>query len=464
MMPIHGQDRVTSYDVRIWKIRTYKGRRGTTYTVRWTVAGREWSDTFKTYALADSARGELLAAARIGEAFDVATGRPISKSARREEQSWFDFACRYVDLKWPTAAGNTRRGIAETLTSATPALFASERNRPSDETIRGALHGWAFNAMKRAVGEPDDEDQAAAVRWLRRNTVPVSALAEPATLRATLDLLARKLDGAAAAGSTVRRKRAVLHNALEYALEVGVLVSNPMSSLKWKAPKVAEAVDRRVVVNPKQASQLLDAVGVQGRTGRHLVAFFGAMYYSALRPGEAADLREASLELPDEGWGQLILSRSAPTTGAAWSNSGQRRDHRQLKHRAAEDVRVVPCPPQLVGLLREHLAEFGVDREGRLFRGVRGGQLSESVYSRVWQKAREKVFSPPSQVLSPLAGRPYDLRHAAVSTWLSGGVEATRVAEWAGHSVHVLLRVYAKCIDGQEDAARRRVEAALHVD
>jgi hypothetical protein len=36
-----------------------------------------------------------------------------------------------------------------------------------------------------------------------------------------------------------------------------------------------------------------------------------------------------------------------------------------------------------------------------------------------------------------------------------------QVAEWAGHSVHVLLKVYAKCIDGQDEAARRRIEAAL---
>jgi hypothetical protein len=36
------------------------------------------------------------------------------------------------------------------------------------------------------------------------------------------------------------------------------------------------------------------------------------------------------------------------------------------------------------------------------------------------------------------------------------------VADWAGHSLHVLLKVYAKCIDGQEDAARRRIEAALN--
>jgi hypothetical protein len=48
-----------------------------------------------------------------------------------------------------------------------------------------------------------------------------------------------------------------------------------------------------------------------------------------------------------------------------------------------------------------------------------------------------------------------------VSTWLNGGVEGPRVAEWAGHSLGVLYRVYAKCLDGGEQAARDRVQSAL---
>jgi integrase len=59
------------------------------------------------------------------------------------------------------------------------------------------------------------------------------------------------------------------------------------------------------------------------------------------------------------------------------------------------------------------------------------------------------------------AKTPYDLRHAAVSTWLNGGVPPTTAAEWAGHSVEVLLRTYAKCPDGSDALVRRRVEAAL---
>ena len=55
-------------------------------------------------------------------------------------------------------------------------------------------------------------------------------------------------------------------------------------------------------------------------------------------------------------------------------------------------------------------------------------------------------------------------RHAAVSLWLNAGVSAPQVAEWAGHSVHVLMKVYAKCIDGQQEAAKRRIENALRTE
>jgi hypothetical protein len=65
------------------------------------------------------------------------------------------------------------------------------------------------------------------------------------------------------------------------------------------------------------------------------------------------------------------------------------------------------------------------------------------------------------QAASPLARRPYDLRHAAVSLWLNGGVSPTEIAKRAGHSVEVLLRVYAKCVDGQEEITNHRIEEIL---
>jgi integrase len=99
---------------------------------------------------------------------------------------------------------------------------------------------------------------------------------------------------------------------------------------------------------------------------------------------------------------------------------------------------------------------------GNRLHGVRGGELPAITYRRSWDKARRAVFTDAEY--SPLAKRPYDLRHACVSTWLKGGVPATQVAQWAGHSLEVLLRIYAKCIDGQDEAAKRRIEDALSED
>ena len=70
----------------------------------------------------------------------------------------------------------------------------------------------------------------------------------------------------------------------------------------------------------------------------------------------------------------------------------------------------------------------------------------------------------PAEQASPLARRPYDLRHARLSTWLNGGVYTTQVADWAGHSVDALLRSYAKCVVGQDELAKRRISGALRQD
>ncbi|MCX6953060.1 MAG: tyrosine-type recombinase/integrase [Verrucomicrobia bacterium] len=330
---------------------------------------------------------------------------------------------------------------------------------PDDEHLRRVLTSWAFNITVSSGGTPDDGTRR-ALAWLERHTRPVSDLGKPAVARTILDALTVTAEGTAAAPGTVQRLRGVVVNAPEYAVERRLLDRNPITSLAWKAPRTVQTLDRRVAVNPRQARALLDAVAVQKPSGARLVAFFGAMYYAALRPAEAATLRTSNLALPPDGWGELVLESSTPAAGASWTDSGRRREERQLKHRARGETRVVSSPPALTALLHAHQESFGNGPGRLLFGGVRGGELAESTYCRTWRRARAVALSPVD-VASPLARRPYDLRHAAVSTWLNAGVPPTQVAAWAGHSVAVLLQIYAKCLVGQEDAARRRIDAAL---
>jgi integrase len=137
----------------------------------------------------------------------------------------------------------------------------------------------------------------------------------------------------------------------------------------------------------------------QGWTGRHLRAFFACIYYSALRPGEVTALTRTAVTLPTgDGWGRFCLTQNSPATTSRWTDDG-RRQPRQLKHRAVGATRTVPIPPPLVAILREHLEEFGTHHGGRLFWGSRhGGLVSDSVYDRTWDKARQ---APPSPLPRP---------------------------------------------------------------
>ena len=165
-------------------------------------------------------------------------------------------------------------------------------------------------------------------------------------------------------------------------------------------------------------------------------------------------------EEPPDNWGELRFCSASTEIGAEWTDTGSRHDHRHLKARARGEWRHVPIPPPLTRILRVHLDQFGTSRDVRVFTGIHGGELASITYRRAWDKARAATLTSP-EYASPLVRRVYDLRHACVSTWLNGGVAPAQVAEWAGHSVAVLLGVYAKCIDGQDQIAKRRIEDAL---
>src|SRR6266702_4205943 len=256
-----GRLMTTTYDVRIWKTEVYEGKRGTTYYVRWKVAGKPWREPFKGKALADGFRSDLVAAARKGEAFDIESGRPVSMQRAARDMPWYEFACKFVDMKWPRVAATTRRTHAEALTRVTTALFTNDHGKPDDQLIRTALCRWAFNTNRR-----DHK------------------------LRPVLDGLTMRLDGTPAAPSVVSRKRKILNTAAEYAVELKLLTANPIPALKWTAPRTTHEVDRRSVCNPVQARTLIEAVRSQRRSGPRLVAFFGCLYFAALRPEEAVSL------------------------------------------------------------------------------------------------------------------------------------------------------------------------------
>lgn len=381
---------------------------------------------------------------------------PVEQTQPAEDISWYSHACEFIDHKWPRVSPRHRKGLAEALTDLTLALLDEAPRPVSVGTLRKALFNWSFNTSARAHPAPDPLRPAAD--WIEGHSLTLVSLREPRALHTALDAVSTRADGVPAAPSTVRRKRAALYSVLKFAVELGHLESNPLDRISWHPPAVNETLDRRVVINPHTARALLAAVR---EISPPVEGYFACLYFAGLRPAEAANLRLGDCQLPASGWGQLLLSRSYQISGKAWTTSGAAGEEQPLKHRAARETRVVPAVPELVATLRRHTEQYGVGVGGRLFvtrtgkagtplPGPYSNPLSMGTAYRVWKLARRSALTP-EQFESPLARRPYDLRHACLSTWLNAGVPATQVASWAGHSVMVLLKVYAQCLEGQDE-------------
>jgi integrase len=458
-----------SYDIRFRKTRFREAARRRPYNVRWVVGGKPQDDYFKTEALAESFKAELIQAARKGEAFDIDSGLPLSKVREQQQKAnsvtWMTHAREYATYKWPRLAGTARVSVAEVLTTVTITLLPEKgKDRPDEKTLREALRRWAFNGQKRE--EPESSKITAALKWADVNSPAVNVLANTDMLRTVMDACARKLDGKPAAATYLARRRQVLHNVLKYAVTKKRLTSIPLNDpeLYWERPsdmEVDHKVDPRCVGNPQQVEQLLAMVSYIGRRqGPRFIAFFACLYYGMLRPEEVCALRVQDCHLPEKGWGRLTLEKTDPAPGKDWTDDGEAHESRGLKHRSRKTVRPVPIPPELVRLIREHIDNFGTGSDGRIFRSVNGNPISPSTYSRVWSQTRESGLAP-EQYASVLLKRPYDLRHSGITVRLYAGVPAKQVAQWAGHSVEVLHRTYSQILDGFDDTWFERIDNVL---
>lgn len=499
-----------SYEVRVEdKIRSHVSKaakelakpvekRKTTYSIRWVVGSKPHSKSFKTATLAQRRHNQLTEATSRGEAFHILSGLPMSeyrKIADREaaEKAAAEAAAEaaekatsclarfiaFFDSKWDGLADTARRNLGDGLATVTAALVDAEDGRPDRKVLNYVLVNHVFNKHFRDEPLPSTEHEA-ALKWIREHSLPATALAQDATVRTALNAIDRQPStGEQAALSSYKRKRATLHQALEYLIEQNVLsYPNPLDKSKWKPHGEAVAdddvIDAAVVANPRQVEALIEACAGYGahqkqyRSGLRLQAFFALLYYCLMRPGEALDLTEDCFTLPPEPatgqeethWGVLRFGTSNPQAGKKWTADGKKAKSKSLKQRRPKQYRTVPIPPRGVYWVRRHIKLFDIPSGGRMFVARNGGMIGKTAYADAWRWTRQRALTP-QQVASPLAGRPYDLRHGGVSLLLNSGVGPNVIAVWAGHGVDVLLRIYAKCVDGQEDLARRLILKAF---
>jgi integrase len=411
-------------------------------------------------AVAGEFGAELARAIRVG----LAPSGPGPYGSRGpSELTWYAFAVTYARDHWVGRAATTRNETSEALALVTRAMLWDVPGRPGEDVLHRALRSWAFLGPGASEHDIPARDRL-VLAWVAKASRPLVDFHDPVVARSVLEALRLRRDGSAAAPETVRRKRKVLVKALYYAMEQGELGSHPLNRIRWRVPKQARSVDPRSVINPHQARDLLAALSYVGgyhrAKGRRLVGLFAGMYYAGLRPEEAVAVTLPDCTLPETGWGRLVLHRTRPQAGKKWTDSGEVHDERGLKNRPPGEVRIVPLPPPLVAIWRDSVQTHGTAQDGRLFFTERGNIVGYTIVHRVWKEARTLAL-PPDLAATPLAKRPYDLRHSALSTWLAAGADPAEVAQRAGNSVEVLLTRYAKCLYDRQSINNQRIEDLL---
>jgi integrase len=162
-------------------------------------------------------------------------------------------------------------------------------------------------------------------------------------------------------------------------------------------------------LDEKEVAAIADKVPPRYRTLVWTLAITG------LRVGEACALRVKNLNGSIRVAENSVEVRGVKTLG---------------QPKTAGSERIVPIPPSLRKMLKEHVTTYGnaFDPESFVFTTERGKQVGQGVW-------RKRVFQPAA-VAAKVTPTPrvHDLRHTAASLMLKNGMSVFEVAQVLGHS------------------------------
>lgn len=424
-------------DVRVFGI---QDRRSLTtaklpWIVRWSVAGRQRSRSFRTKAEADRYRSKLLHAKTEGETFDVEGGEPISWGPKEGDAKVHVWARRWLAEQWPEWQPRTRVSAMEALVRFVPLVV-----HPSAPAPPAGMRRYLYDTFPpESVGGFDPGSE----HWLDRWGLHLSQLNRQ--VLATVDQnLGVTVSGKQLAASTASRYRKVSRACVRRAVDLEILnvdpwPPTPKGRSQRKAVRAKPAVDVRRLPDASTMAAAIAAIPSH-QPGSHKYQVMTAVsYYGGLRPSEVVMLRSRCLHLPAKGWGRIDVVEA----DISFDEPGEPKTGR----------RTVPIPPLLVDVLHAWVEQHDFEPDQLIFRTRTGNRPTASNWARAWQRALRTLDHEPLRV--------YDCRHAAATAWLQAGAPLGEVAQRLGHSVETLVSTYVGALAGDEHLTNQRIEAAL---
>ena len=290
------------------------------------------------------------------------------------------------------------------------------RDRPDQRELHTALYQHAFNPA-RPAGPGGSTCWRRSWCWAQQASLPVGCLSEPAVLRSAVEALTLRLDGSRAAANTIIRKRAVLHGALGYAAEAGLLPNNPLDTIGWQVPRSSAALDPWWWRAPPRSAHCWTRLPGPGWSSPPSSAACTTPRFARRKPSPCASL--TAHHLPGPGMGMLRLSAATPRTAsphgptaAPAMSSADSSTGRTGRSGWSQSPRF--SPPCSAPTSRPTAAHPTAGCSGEPAAG-RSANRSTAVPGTPPVPSPSGPNSPPAGI----ARRPYDLRHAALSLWLN---------------------------------------------
>ena len=406
------------------------------WLVRWSIAGRQRSRSFRTKTEADRFRSHLQHAKTIGEPFDVETGEPMSWLPGASDTPIHTWARRWLAEQWPEWQPRTRTSATEALARFVP-LVVSPAASPPPPGLRRHL----TETLPPGSSAGSKECEAWLDRWcLQLGQLNRQVLADVEHHLSLGD------NGDPLAGTTANRLRTIARACVRRAVDLEILAVDPWPPTsrgrsRRKAVRTKGRVDIRLLPDPATMERAIAAIASHQPGSLTYQVMTAVAYYAGLRPSEVVMLRSSCLHLPAMGWGRIDVVEA----DVSFDEPGEPKT----------GPRSVPIPPRLVEILRNWVKEGGFTPDELIFRTRTGQRPSGSNWARAWQRGLRQIGHSPLRV--------YDCRHAAATTWLQAGAPLGEVARRLGHSVETLVSTYVGALVGDESVANSKIESALSV-
>lgn len=235
-------------------------------------------------------------------------------------------------------------------------------------------------------------------------------------------------------GKTLNNYMSVLREALQLALQDGLLQVHPMAGIE-------QAKYQKEPPDPFDAGET--ARIIQAFADRHpgqvanMVEFWA---WTGLRTSELTGLRWANVDLAS---GTVLISE-AMVRGVQKSNT---------KTNVARTVRLNSRALAALQRQRQHT-----------YLGA-GAVFQDPRYSTPWEDERafrRSYWTPILKLLGIRYRRPYNLRHTYATAMLMAGMAPAFCAKQLGHSIEMFLKTYARWLNGeQDDREMARLEATI---